>query len=286
MSGKLWTKQTKHKFCMHELVCYPNSTGQPPSGCDRGTFMKRLDNNTLYICDCFMNALRAHYAFFWTVRTVLWMWWTHLSSNVLPSSRHQACTSGLPKDTEVYDPKVSPVTNTNTSRQLAKPECCPPQPPIPNAQSTGNSLDKLITKMNSPPTVQWCKSQMHWLRIQPQMTRCSYPDGNDFFQDEHTPPTEESLMLWCLWNWCKLHTTTFGVTFWTHLSDSALCRRHQTSKWGELFWKDDVYPSSWVQRFCKRSVELQLWSPCTSLRHVFPLICHPSLSCYLWQTGK
>lgn len=73
--------------------------------------------------------------------------------------------------------------------------------------------------------------------------------------------------------------STYG-RFWTNVLDSFLHHYHQNIKWGKMFWKNNVHPSSRVQR-CLESVPLVQWScygyslrPNTLLRHwmsVFPL---------------
>ncbi len=40
---------------------------------------------------------------------------------------------------------------------------------------------------------------------------------------------------------------TYG-RFWTDVLDSALHHHHQNTKWGNIFWKNGVHPSSRVQR--------------------------------------
>ncbi len=43
------------------------------------------------------------------------------------------------------------------------------------------------------------------------------------------------------------HMNTCG-RFWTNALDSALHHHHQNIKWGNIFWKNGVHPSSRVQR--------------------------------------
>ena len=76
------------------------------------------------------------------------------------------------------------------------------------------------------------------------------------------------------------HLNTNG-RFWT--LDSTLYHHQQNTKWGNIFWKNGVHPSSRVSKTCRINTKLN-WScsggMCsnTLLRHfmlVLPLICQP-----------
>ncbi len=78
----------------------------------------------------------------------------------------------------------------------------------------------------------------------------SLPEGPSL----HPKGTRGHWMVWWVCELCGLRSHQISIQlntygrFWTDVFDSALHRRHQNTKWENIFWKNSVHPSSRVQR--------------------------------------
>ena len=98
----------------------------------------------------------------------------------------------------------------------------------------------------------------------------------------------------------SIQLNTYGIS-WTNILDSALHHHHQHCKWGNIFWKNGVHPSSTAPETFRIianahwSCSGSLWLPQTLKRHFmsfFPFSCHPSVDlslldlCHLFYNSR